>query len=589
MKKKLYVIFGLFVLTLALGVTVKLSEKPQEIRRKAAEEIFPWYRVSECDTTIGQYLCSNDGNHGVDVTYITREACVEDAYCIKDISDEIEKVYTNCWTKKTYSFNDSLEPWEKGQYVVGDVDSDGYEDILSLRKKNTGVYSDDDFNYFIQILKNERKTDGSFLNMSVGSTMFLFKKKPVNRSYFVNIGKFSSNGGNNIIIGENNYNPLHTDTGSQDVSARFYVNRWMNGGGWKEIMVSKNLYWYDFIGVKNIDLNDDGYLDIVLPLGQANRNMSKWLIFDGDNNEGLFSGITEYTNDNIDFYASYDESVIAFGDFWGNKKNGVAWFGEQGKINIYANKNNLLSIPIELNIDFSDIRVLAALDLNDDGLDDLAVGGLYGDKGIVELYETKIIDSKLDFVLVKKIITDNSVIYSMISLDFNNDGIEDVLALRQEGGFYIIKGDKNSSYGISDSISTSNGYNLGMQVANFDKKGNNDFVVFTDSSALVFLNTCIFTPTPTPTIMPAEGLCKSVVLDLLNPECLVSCKKMDDNYVGMDKWGGDYNCDGGLTTGDYIVWRDEFFKKGTEREADGDCDGKTSLSDYSKWREEYLK
>lgn len=86
-----------------------------------------------------------------------------------------------------------------------------------------------------------------------------------------------------------------------------------------------------------------------------------------------------------------------------------------------------------------------------------------------------------------------------------------------------------------------------------------------------------------------QTTCKSVVLDSLHPECLVSCKKTDDNYIGMDKWGADYNCSGDLTTGDYIVWRDEFFKKGTERKGDGDCDGKTSLSDYSKWREEYLK
>jgi len=57
----------------------------------------------------------------------------------------------------------------------------------------------------------------------------------------------------------------------------------------------------------------------------------------------------------------------------------------------------------------------------------------------------------------------------------------------------------------------------------------------------------------------------------------------------VNRWGGDYNCSGDLTAGDYIVWRDEFFKKGIERKADGDCDGKTSLSDYSRWREEYLK
>jgi hypothetical protein len=80
------------------------------------------------------------------------------------------------------------------------------------------------------------------------------------------------------------------------------------------------------------------------------------------------------------------------------------------------------------------------------------------------------------------------------------------------------------------------------------------------------------------------GTCKNVVDETRG------CTKCEsDSYQGMNRWGGDYNCSGDLTAGDYIIWRDEFFKKGTEREADGDCDGKTSLSDYSKWREEYLK
>lgn len=81
-----------------------------------------------------------------------------------------------------------------------------------------------------------------------------------------------------------------------------------------------------------------------------------------------------------------------------------------------------------------------------------------------------------------------------------------------------------------------------------------------------------------------QGTCKSVVDETRG------CTKCEsDSYQGVNRWGGDYNCSGDLTAGDYIVWRDEFFKKGIERKADGDCDGKTSLSDYSRWREEYLK
>jgi len=81
-----------------------------------------------------------------------------------------------------------------------------------------------------------------------------------------------------------------------------------------------------------------------------------------------------------------------------------------------------------------------------------------------------------------------------------------------------------------------------------------------------------------------QGTCKSVIDETRG------CTKCEsDSYQGMNRWGGDYNCSGDLTTGDYMAWRDDFFKKGTERNADGDCDGKTSLSDYSRWREEYLK
>ena len=111
------------------------------------------------------------------------------------------------------------------------------------------------------------------------------------------------------------------------------------------------------------------------------------------------------------------------------------------------------------------------------------------------------------------------------------------------------------------------------------------------SATCQYIPTPTNTPTNTPTMMPAEDLCKSVVLDSLHPECSVSCKKTDANYVGMDKWGGDYNCDGSLTGGDFMVWRIEFLDKivGDFLRSDGNCDGKVSLADYSRWREEYLK
>ncbi len=86
------------------------------------------------------------------------------------------------------------------------------------------------------------------------------------------------------------------------------------------------------------------------------------------------------------------------------------------------------------------------------------------------------------------------------------------------------------------------------------------------------------TTTPTLTPTPISG-------------CTVTCEREETDYKGMDKWGGDYNCDGSLTGGDFMIWRIEFLDKitGDFLKSDGNCDNKVSLADYSKWREEYLK
>ena len=114
------------------------------------------------------------------------------------------------------------------------------------------------------------------------------------------------------------------------------------------------------------------------------------------------------------------------------------------------------------------------------------------------------------------------------------------------------------------------------------------------------------TPTITPTIMPWAGVCKKVVnkteikitLTLTpmptidHPECKFRCEQIRTNYIRPNKWGGDYNCDGIVSTGDFNVWRNEvinqIFTKG-RIEADGTCDGRSSIWDYSFWRQKYLK
>lgn len=71
----------------------------------------------------------------------------------------------------------------------------------------------------------------------------------------------------------------------------------------------------------------------------------------------------------------------------------------------------------------------------------------------------------------------------------------------------------------------------------------------------------------------------------------VRCKDLKINYVGQDITGGDYNCDGIVTLGDFTVWRNE----GIDNElnvpvrSDGDCSGKVTVNDYSWWRKKYLE
>jgi len=103
------------------------------------------------------------------------------------------------------------------------------------------------------------------------------------------------------------------------------------------------------------------------------------------------------------------------------------------------------------------------------------------------------------------------------------------------------------------------------------------------------------TLTPTPTEVPKnwQKTCKSVnVGEIIHPECKFRCEQIKTNYVGPDKWGGDYNCDGILSGGDFSVWRNEAidgeYVEGRV-DADGTCDGRSTVADYSRWREELLK
>jgi len=74
------------------------------------------------------------------------------------------------------------------------------------------------------------------------------------------------------------------------------------------------------------------------------------------------------------------------------------------------------------------------------------------------------------------------------------------------------------------------------------------------------------------------------------------CADIRPGYVGEDKRGGDYNCDGMLTPADMGIWRTEFLSKNipkTRWEASGNCFHdinkyfETTIYDYSLWRTNY--
>ncbi len=522
----------------------------------------PWRR-GECDTDIGEYSCTqvgqNEETEGQTI-YETEGECREDTenQCIKNISDEVEKVMGDCWgNKKIYNFTSRVSP--AGRYAVGDVNNDGYNDIVSLR--------DDGRDKFLEILKNIRKEDGTFDRLSIGGTEVFPYGGESGMTYLINVGNYGEENKNRVIAGRYSF---------YSVNPSFWIKELNTENDWKEIDSVNEISTrsgYMFQGVKNVDLDGDGQLDMIIPLAQSagQFNEARWFRLQGSGDNSVFSGSTSYKKA-VNFYGTYERNVIDFGDFWGNGKKGVVWVSDgstNGRVSVYANKNNLLFDSIDIMVPNVSIRTVSAGDFNGDGLDDIVVGGVLNnyDGAFVEIYEAKIVDDELKFEKAKGFGLKTVAIFtSIISTDFNNDGIKDVVAVDKQGSFCVITGDRNSNYGISDPITTSDEENFDITVANFDNVGGDDFVIFTPSSALVYLNKC--TPSGASTCNTCEG-------------------------KEGDKSKGDANCDGKVDLADFEAWRGEYFdgENKDNWKADFNCSkelSKPDLSDFNIWRTSYF-
>lgn len=522
MKKKLYVIFGLFVLTLALGVTVKLSENPQEVRRKAAEDLAPM--------GIGD-SCSSFSNY-------------------------------NGGDRSTSSLLRNM--------TSGDINGDLYPDIVTLVQENE-INRITASRSYIKILTN--KKDGKFSTASNVIELSNSDSKGCGRgceNFAVGVLNKDTVG---IACNCNNYSRLEIKKINNEATGSARVK--VYDGGYCSTCYGQNLIYPNkrsFVA----DINKDTYRDFVFSNGQY------LFIYYGDENGN-------YSVKKIDYGASTRVNSI---------------YQKNDKVVVSTRDNHIYVYDISLGA-FDEIKDYTATYPFAAAIGDLRGTGkiedyLYWKDSRTARTDTSNVSSieyRIASVSASRTVT-GRIIVDTCTMDYDDDGKDETIETSEMIPLQSSDGDlgvyKYDGTGMTRIAKYALGaFPAGLQCEDLNNDGADDLAVINgDFTVSVWLN-CKITPTPTntPTIMPAEGLCKSVVLDSLHPECLVSCKKTDDNYIGMDKWGADYNCDGDVTGGDFIVWRKEFLDKivGDFLRSDGNCDGKVSLADYSRWREEYLK
>jgi hypothetical protein len=574
----------------------------------------PWYRTDICNTETGEYPCVNDGNQGDRITYEMEDECVGDDKCVKDIGDECTKsnskvmkdFFDKYWVYKKYTLPEikKLRTW-----AVGDVNDDNYDDIVFVSGLKV-----DNYKTYIDFLINQKEKTEKFV-FDEGKSV-LTPHHSYQYTFFVDVIEDVKN---KIIFSKKISDNIRN---IEDVP--FFLwnknSEWIEAGDFGDMAEGLNFK----LGSKQIDIDNDGYKDLIIPFsaGSAYSN-PQWRLFKkNDNLESLDntgSMFSEIQRDIVSRSNTADllpnKNLIDFVDFYKDERLDLVWTPKSNNVYIYMNEKheyweekNILSEPIIIDLSGEDYVKNAAptrefnnvysdtvitTDLNGDNVEDLVVvangtyynfdTNKYYNKQFILIYEAKTQiknEEKSFYFEFKKGITlcDYVKDLSGISLDFNNDGIKDIVFLdKQKTNVYVLIGNSNfncefgflevgsQNEDINDKNIWFEGYRTAtdISVANFDNKGGDDFIIFYPNSAMIYLNSN-------------------------------SPKQCNTCSGNNNKSKGDADCDGDIDLIDFEIWRDEFFEVTNEEgesynwQTDFNCGGRglkrPTMSDFSIWR-----
>ena len=513
----------------------------------------PWRR-GECDTDTGEYTCTQVGQNeeiAGQTIYETEGECREDDGQCSEVY--IKKVWENCWTKTIYTM-------QKGglNLALADLDKDGKEDLVSI-----------DVGCSVVFLKNE---DGNkFSNNGVEVFKTIRLTNTTNQKCQSIVGK-----NNEISFVLREISPVrkrYVYTGGLD-----FEDKKIEDGVIKyEVLSNQGLFNLNStISSKYVDVNTDGKLDLILALGDdyygTSRERGYFILYGGEDNfVGENPYIESLNNDLATYGTSYDMNRLAVGDIQGDgKNNDLAWLAGDESIKVLDNVNGL-GEPKEINTRNTGYRntALAFFDLDSDGKEEsLIVVGFYHKSGTNDYLGHIRIFSKIDG-LWKGIhqITNIEVktLSSVLSVDFDNDGFKDILALGEKGILLV----RNNKGQLSDEAVLLDGQ--GSDLMKFGKNGlvYKSYIGGVTSGSLqanVLINNCT-----------SSG----------NNNCN-TCEGKEG-----DKSKGDANCDGKVDLADFEAWRGEYFdgENKDNWKADFNCSkelSKPDLSDFNIWRTSYF-